>query len=89
MEIDVTEAMRREYSGSDIISAILTGDVIRITYTGVSGGGSSFYRMGDDGNLYMYKEEVVGTKKDCEKFNRIYHSALRDKNLELLTEIVN
>jgi hypothetical protein len=86
VEIDVTEAMRKEYTGSDIISAILVGDIIRITYTGNSGSGASFYRMSDDGDLYMYKEEVVGTKKDCEKFKRIYRSALRNKNIELLTD---
>lgn len=87
MEIDVTEAMRKEYGGSEIISATLTDDnIIRIEYTGASGGGFSFYRMGDDGNLYMYKEEMVGTKRDCERFARIYRSALRNKKIELLTD---
>lgn len=82
MEIDITDIVKKAYTGSPITSAkLLSDDFIQVTIDNEV----SFYRIFNN-KLYMYKQDGVGDNKHShyERFQSIYRAANRDKNIEIL-----
>jgi hypothetical protein len=80
MENNITDIVKIEYGG--IESAKLVSN-IEIVNDGIT----SSYRIKEDGKLYLYTEQLILDDHDrhLSKFQRIYRTAIRDKNIEILT----
>jgi hypothetical protein len=81
MEIDITDIVQREYRVTD--AKLFDFKMIQMTVDGKT----NIYTI-RDGKLYMYKEELIRDSYvdlHLAKFERIYRSVLRDKNIDLLT----
>jgi len=78
MEIDITDIVKREYR---IVDAKLIGNMIQVTVDGRD----NLYIM-RDGKLYKYQEVSIDSSLHVAKFERIYQTVKRDRNIETLTD---
>lgn len=83
MGIDITDIVNQEYPGSVkvVTSATLIGDLVEIKTTN----STTLYRM-ENGEVIKYTRALSETGVHLNKFKNIYRKAIRNKNIETLSD---